>query len=132
MTDVELVTFVFDELIAQGGCSVNEKGGCAYRGQKGRKCAIGVLIKDEDYNPSFEGKSSSESKDINSLLESYGLDPEKTDILQFSHDLISTYRIASDEIALLMKIKKFFLSKLKNRKSLLNIGEQEIISVLYD
>lgn len=27
---------------------------CAYRGEKGRKCAIGVLVSDEEYSPELE------------------------------------------------------------------------------
>lgn len=29
--------------------------GCAYRGEGGRKCAIGALIPDDKYDPEFEG-----------------------------------------------------------------------------
>lgn len=30
---------------------------CAYRGPGGRKCAVGFLISDEDYDPAFESGS---------------------------------------------------------------------------
>jgi hypothetical protein len=41
-------------IIAQGGRSEGTNVVCAFRGKKGRKCAIGFLIKDEDYRPQFE------------------------------------------------------------------------------
>jgi hypothetical protein len=41
-------------IIAQGGRSDSDGGTCAFRGERGRKCAIGFLIKDEDYRPEFE------------------------------------------------------------------------------
>jgi hypothetical protein len=30
---------------------------CAYRGEGGTMCAVGVLIADDEYNPSFEGNT---------------------------------------------------------------------------
>jgi hypothetical protein len=33
--------------------------GCAYRGEKGRMCAVGCLIPDELYDPQMENKTSS-------------------------------------------------------------------------
>jgi len=39
-----------------GGVEHSEMMGCAYRGEGGLKCAIGALIPDELYLPSFEGK----------------------------------------------------------------------------
>jgi len=33
----------------------NKNVRCAYRGVDGRKCAVGCLIADEDYNPAMEG-----------------------------------------------------------------------------
>lgn len=49
-------------LLAQNKRSYDDTGrfqgnGCRYRGPNGTKCAIGGLIPDHLYNPSFEGKS---------------------------------------------------------------------------
>jgi hypothetical protein len=33
---------------------------CAYRGDDGRKCAAGILINDEEYEPAMEGKMADE------------------------------------------------------------------------
>lgn len=42
-------------LLKQGKRSLNPDGDCAYRGQDGLKCAIGLLIPDDLYQPGFEG-----------------------------------------------------------------------------
>lgn len=42
----------------QGAASVNESG-CLYRGDEGRKCAVGMLIPDADYEFSMEQQCSS-------------------------------------------------------------------------
>lgn len=52
---------LFDEtarfLFTQGGPSLSGSGGiCSYRGQDGRKCAVGFWIPDAVYLPSIEGK----------------------------------------------------------------------------
>jgi hypothetical protein len=39
---------------AQGGPAI-QGNNCSYRSPNGRKCAAGLLIKDEDYDPAFEG-----------------------------------------------------------------------------
>ena len=49
-------------VVAQGGPSLvaNHSGfisQCAYRAEDGRKCAVGHLIEDEDYDPFIEKKS---------------------------------------------------------------------------
>ena len=49
-------------VVAQGGPSlVTRHSGfisrCAYRAENGRKCAVGHLIEDEDYDPYMERKS---------------------------------------------------------------------------
>lgn len=43
------------ELLKQGKKSVDGEGVCAYRGADGSKCAIGHLIPDSMYHPSYEG-----------------------------------------------------------------------------
>lgn len=35
--------------------AINEHGSCKYRTEDGRACAVGLLIPDEKYDPSFEG-----------------------------------------------------------------------------
>lgn len=52
---------IFDEVVTalrkQGRPSVNEAGGCLYRGPDGLKCAAGHLIPDDAYSPGMEGES---------------------------------------------------------------------------
>lgn len=53
LTDQEVFDKVARHLLTQGCRSIS--GGCAYRGEGGRKCAIGCLIEDNLYDPDFEG-----------------------------------------------------------------------------
>jgi hypothetical protein len=70
---------------AQGGPAIRGNS-CAYRTPSGRKCAAGLLIKDEDYNSNFEGNA------VGSLpegaLPGFGQDDQKYLLyqLQMAHD----------------------------------------------
>ncbi len=60
---------------------------CAYRGEGGLKCAIGVLIPDEKYDPDFDAGCWSACSDrVGSVLFSLGHDPEFCASLQNIHD----------------------------------------------
>lgn len=56
MTTQEIFDTVARHLLTQGARSMVPDGPrmCAYRGAEGRKCAVGVLIKDEFYRPALE------------------------------------------------------------------------------
>ena len=41
-------------IIAQGGASIANNGGCMYRGNNGAKCGVGHLINDDDYKAEIE------------------------------------------------------------------------------
>lgn len=56
MTNQEIFDRVYVHLLTQNAKS-EASIGCAYRGDNGRKCAIGCLIPDEVYKPDFEGIS---------------------------------------------------------------------------
>lgn len=55
MTLQEIFDTVAIHLITQNAVSMHQ-GSCAYRGDHGRKCAIGCLISDEVYMPSMENQ----------------------------------------------------------------------------
>jgi hypothetical protein len=44
-------------LAAQGGPSLDERNDCRYRGPHGRRCAVGLFIRDEEYSTELEGLS---------------------------------------------------------------------------
>jgi hypothetical protein len=46
---------VADHFLGMSGPAQNHKGDCVYRTDDGNRCFVGALIKDEDYDPSFEG-----------------------------------------------------------------------------
>lgn len=67
-TKQEIFNLSVTGVVNQGGPSRIDDDldfGCAYRGDDGRKCGIGHLIKDEDYNP----VSDKESLSIWSVIE---------------------------------------------------------------
>jgi hypothetical protein len=59
MTQQETFDYVYRKIIEQGGPSVKSMGftnskSCVYRGEDDRRCAIGWLIPDELYQPTFD------------------------------------------------------------------------------
>ena len=61
-------------LLKQGCRATTEEGMCQYRDEYGRKCAIGILIPEDRYSPSLEGRdvkswSCKELEIINATLE---------------------------------------------------------------
>lgn len=59
MTNQEVFDKVVKHLRAQGRKAVSDSmaATCRYRTEEGLKCAVGCLIPDNEYNPSFEGYS---------------------------------------------------------------------------
>jgi hypothetical protein len=53
----EVFNIVSTHLLKQNKRSVNATNNCMYRGPDGMKCAAGVLIPDEEYNPHLERKN---------------------------------------------------------------------------
>jgi hypothetical protein len=72
MTRQEVFDIVATHLIKQGKES-RIGGGCAYRGEGGLKCALGVLIKDEFYREIWNGDGL--GPDVFEALESSGVVP---------------------------------------------------------
>lgn len=58
---------------------------CRYRGDNGTKCAVGHLIPDDKYSPSFEGHPCVDGP-VADLLVSLGYDPDFCDELRNVHD----------------------------------------------
>lgn len=58
LTNKEISKKICDHLTAQKAQSLRDafhEGECAYRGEGGKMCAVGVLLADEDYSPDMEG-----------------------------------------------------------------------------
>ena len=54
----EVFDYILDGIRKQGGPSIKSDGlssACMYRGDNGRKCAVGLCIPDELYIPAMEG-----------------------------------------------------------------------------
>jgi len=56
-TKQKLFDTVATHLLTQNEKSIDSHGNCVYRGTKGLKCAIGVLIPDETYSADMEGET---------------------------------------------------------------------------
>lgn len=87
MTDKEVFEIVKNHLLSQGKKSLKD-GDCVYRGEYGRKCAIGCLISDKYYARKLEGLTI-ESVDVQKALEnSLSFKPSKSLLnrLQKLHD----------------------------------------------
>lgn len=64
---------VYDEIIThlrKQGRKSTHVGMCAYRGDGGAKCAIGIFIPDEKYSPGIEGMSVSD-RIVHEILPGY-------------------------------------------------------------
>lgn len=105
----EIFDTVCTQLAAQGGPSMkfikttydtNGSVSCAYRGENGRMCAMGVLIKDEEYDPKFEGKTAFKVMSILDLEKVGSIRKEFIDELQSAHDYAATVvGVACNELA---------------------------------
>lgn len=90
MNNQEIFDTVAHHLLTQGEQSLGGTvDGCAYRGDDGRKCAVGCLIPDELYSPHMEGKTIM-GEEVYTVLQELGLmDGNKGKLLgdlQFLHD----------------------------------------------
>lgn len=107
MTNQEAFDRACRAIIEQGRPSYDEATGrCMYRSADGARCAIGHLIPDSEYQPSFEGDAAPRvALAVPSLA---GLDHEMLDELQTAHDnaavpdseqFLSLFRAYAREVA---------------------------------
>jgi hypothetical protein len=86
----EAFTTVAKHLLAQNARSVSifDYGSCLYRGEDGRKCAIGCLIPDNLYEEDMEDKPVVQlCADFSSLVQLFeGVTTELLEDLQIIHD----------------------------------------------
>jgi len=85
-TKQETFDVVARHLLTQNAKSeevVNGRRYCRYRGDEGRRCAVGVLIPDDIYSAEFEGRFADE---LGLLLPSLGHDVDLCVELQHVHD----------------------------------------------
>lgn len=59
ISKMQVLDFVIDSLKEQGVLSRVDNNTCYYRSPYGTKCAVGMLISEEDYSPSFEQSGAS-------------------------------------------------------------------------
>lgn len=105
MTIQEAYLKIKNHLLTQNQKSISENGSYAYRGINGTKCAIGILMSDEDYKPMYEDMSIGglrryDIPSLNIIKE----DPKLFQALQELHD---TYNV-SEWKSLLKDIEEEF------------------------
>jgi hypothetical protein len=84
MTKQEIFDKVATHLLAQGKPSFTRFGGCQYRGPNGAKCAAGVLIPDDLYDPGYEGDAADHLPAR--VMEVFGEHRDFVLTLQIAHD----------------------------------------------
>jgi hypothetical protein len=108
----EIFATVRSHLLTQGAISEDEGGSCRLRGRNGRRCAIGVLIRDEYYSYALEGlgisyyKAGQDGPLLHALTMS-GVDAHEPRVAALLHDLedmhdagqVAEWRTQLDEIA---------------------------------
>jgi hypothetical protein len=108
----DIFNYVVDHLRKQGDKSLRPDGGiCAYRGRNENMCAVGCLIADDEYDPSWEGRG------IDLLVEENQLPPglkarieSNLDMLanlQYFHDDYLEYRDGKFTVEAEARINKF-------------------------
>lgn len=62
-------------------------GGCAYRGDNGTRCVVGFCIKNEKYDPYYEGHGAQNPEVLDMIDDAYCKDPEFVQRMQAVHDV---------------------------------------------
>jgi hypothetical protein len=104
MTLQEIFDKVSAHLLTQNAKSMDD-GICSYRGQNGRMCAAGRLIKDEFYASAFEGRTSRSKAVVKALVASGVFDwsevslvrPDSENFEGHKLDLVCSLQILHDD-----------------------------------
>jgi hypothetical protein len=105
LTNQQIFDRVATHLLRQGKRSMDSRGDCLYRSPEGLSCAVGCLIPDEAYLPTFEGltvratrsnRASPEDRRVEAFLkalEGSGINLESSLLvlgrLQYIHDNVT-------------------------------------------
>ena len=94
-TDRDVFEFIKNHLIEQGQRSLMDDGmACAYLGFEGKKCAVGVLIREDIYHSSIEEKPVNHSlvrSAVTKSVPNWKINIEMLGELQSIHDGASDY-----------------------------------------
>lgn len=89
----EILDFVKEEMEEQSSLGLNSFGTPCYRGNNGKKCAVGIFLPEDMYHPDMEGKSCINVLRGLELQNKISLSQETLDllwILQYEHDKCMT------------------------------------------
>lgn len=85
MTNREAFDTVKKHLLCQGRRSLSD-GNCKFRGDGGLKCAIGILIPEDKYQPSWDASMSASIREVSEACGFVDLDKSMLASLQRMHD----------------------------------------------
>ena len=108
MTTQEVFDKVATHLLTQNFKSVDDFGRCClYRGPEGTKCAVGILIPDEQYNPSMEHHTVQTLIDKFPMPEYFNRDKIMLIALQRIHDsdLVSTWKLQLEIVSVVYNLE---------------------------
>ena len=107
MTTQEVFDKVATHLLTQNCKSVDDFGRCFYRGPEGTKCAVGILIPDEQYNPSMEHHTVQTLIDKFPMPEYFNRDKIMLIALQRIHDsdLVSTWKLQLEIVSVVYNLE---------------------------
>lgn len=101
MNKQEIFDYVSKHLLAQGRKSmipdtVKERGEvCAYRSEDGASmCAVGCLIREEDYHPNIEGDNVGDSQEVQARLRNNNIDVDD----ELTMSLLNSLQVIHDEL----------------------------------
>jgi hypothetical protein len=86
----DVFNHVVEHLRKQGTRSLTEDQTCAYRGANGTMCAVGAIMADDEYEPSFESRS------IDQLVEENRLTPSFKERIESNLDMLSDLQYFHD------------------------------------
>lgn len=92
MDKQQIFDTVATHLLKQGKPALSAEGYCRYRTDDGLKCAVGVLIPDDKYDPKIEGYPVGDAGDVGAMVRQalpFSTNPNLINFLadlQFYHD----------------------------------------------
>lgn len=95
-THQEIFDEVVEHLFNQGRKAQTKGGGCMYRCEDGRKCAVGALIPDDMYDDYFEGKLADDPDIVAALPAEYRVGAVFLRSMQLQHDSYAWHRTNED------------------------------------
>jgi len=117
ITNQEIFDKVWNHFVVNKGPASfnNESGMCKYRGDNGAKCAVGLFIPDEDYDPKIENYTANADR-VTSLLPFTVNDSKVSYLLELQrcHDRAVQYLTNTEDFYIVVERRLRELAELHN------------------